>query len=560
MATTTTTPQPLIVKTSSDVRDDILRTIRNGLIEQGISNPQVTLTSDFGLIAAALGQEVTIPASNAVILANQGMPDTATGTDLDRILGFYNLTRRAASQSSGAIIASAGATSFVPLGSQLVDSSGNTFQVTIGGTYGNGAAIPVQSVNAGSSTNEDAGTSLTWSSPPPFFAPTAIVSTINPITGGEDVETDDVARTRLIAFLSNPPGGANPSQIIQWAQAADTSVQTAFVSCAARGPGTVDVVTVTYANSNDGYRDSNLLLLTNKIAPYIQGQLPQYVDGYVCTVQNYPMDISIGLSLPLPPSSIPSGPGGGWLDPAPLQVTTAKPAIRICDGYALSGQTSGVPQNTATSFWVDFPQPPQGGVQYSISYVSPETLTLYQGVTSGTYIPATNYGSISAYTTMWYVTVNSPFYFNANLNIIIQPGDWIFPSAVNTATYVTTMLTYIAGMGPGERTANTGLLPRAYRQPYDTTSGPYKLNSRIVKPIIDSGPEVYDGVLLFRGSYVNSGTTPTAPFVDYGTIVFNADPAYAVYAPPTTYNFFGTMQAPSNIFVPNNIGFYVSSQ
>ena len=553
---TTSVPQPLIVKTSTDVRDDILRTIRNGLIEQGISNPQVTLTSDFGLIAAALGQEVTIPASNAVLLANQAMPDTATGTDLDRILGFYNLTRRAASQSAGLIVATAIATSFVPLGAQLVDSSGNNFQVTIGGSYGNGALIPVQSVKAGSSTNEDAGTTLTWTSPPAFFSPTATVSSINPIQGGEDIETDDVARTRLIAFLSNPPGGANPSQIIEWAQASDPSVQTAFVSCAARGPGTVDVTVVTYANTSNGDRDENLLLLTNKIGPYIQGQLPQYVDGYICTVQNYGMDISIGLSLPLPPSAIPSGPGGGWLDPTPLQVTTAKPAIRVVDGYTLSGSTSGVPQNTATAFWVDFPSPPQGGVQYSISYISPETLTTYSAVTSGTYIAATSYPSLSTYTTMYYITCNSPMYYNSNTSTIIQPGNWIFPTAVNTATYVSTLISYLAGMGPGERTNVTGLLPRAYRQPADQTSGPYKLNSRIVKPIIDSGPEVYDGVLLFRGSYQSTGTTPTAAFVDYATLTFGSDPAYALYAPPTVYNYFSTMLAPSLIFVPNNIGLY----
>ena len=480
------TTQTLTVKSASEVRDDIIRTIRNGLIEQGISNPQVTLTSDFGLIAAALGNEVAVPANNCVLLADQAMPDTAVGANLDRILSFYGLTRRVASQSAGLIVATASASSFVPLAAQLVDQNGNQFQVTVGGSYGNGSLIPVQSVNAGSSTNQEAGATLTWASPPAFFAPTAAVSSINPITGGTDTETDAVARTRLIAFLSNPPGGANPSQIVEWAQAADPSVQTAFVSCAARGPGTVDVCVVGYANANDGDRDVNYLLLVNKIAPYIQGQLPQYADGYTCTVHNYPMDISIGLSLPLPPSAIPSGPGGGWLDPAPLQVTNAKPAIRVVDGYALSGSTAGVPVNTATSFWVDFPVAPAQGVQYSLSYVSPVTFTVYSGVTSGTYIPATNYGSLSSYTSMYYVTLNSPFYYNSNTNTIIQPGNYVFPTAANTATYVTTFLNYMASLGPGERTAVSGLLPRALRQPYDQTSGAYKLNTRLIKPIVCS--------------------------------------------------------------------------
>lgn len=552
----TTSSQKLTVKSVTDVRDDILRTIRNGLIEQGISNPQVTLNSDFGLIAAALATEVAVPANNAVLLADQAMPDTAAGEDLDRILGFYNLTRRPASQSAGLIVATASSPALVPVGSQLIDAAGIKFQVTVGGTYGNGSFIPVQSVNAGSNTNEDSGTTLTWASPPPFFAPTATVSTINPLSGGQDVEDDETARTRLLEFLANPPGGANPSQIVEFAQASDPSVQTAFVHCAARGPGTVDVVIAGYANTSNGGRDVNQLLLNNKIAPYIQGQLPQYADGYTCNVQNYPMDVSVGLSLPLPPTSIPSGPGGGWLDPAPLQVTGAKPAIRVCDGYALSGNNPSVPQNTATSFWVDFPITPVQGVQYSISYVSPVTLTLYSGTTSGTYTPATTYGSLSSYTTMYYVTVNSPFYSNSGTNAPIQKGNWIFPTAVNTQNYVNAFVAYMATLGPGERTNVSGLLPRALRQPFEQTSHAYKLNSRLVKPIIETGPEVYDGVVLFRGSYQDTGTAPTSAFVDYATKTFNADPAYALYAPPTTYNYFSTMKAPSFIFTPNNFGFY----
>ncbi len=552
----TTIPQPLIVKSSTEVRDDIIRTIRNGLIEQGISNPQVTLTSDFGLIASALGNEVAVPGNNTILIGDQGMPDTATGSDLDRLLGFYGLTRRTASQSSGLIVAVTSATSFVPFGAQLIDSAGNKFQVIQGGSYGNGAFIPVQSVNAGASVNQEAGVTLTWVAPPAFFSPTVTVSTINPLTGGTDTEDDDTARTRLLAFLSNPPGGGNASQIIEFAQDSDPSVKTAFVYSGARGPGTYDVSVVGYANENDGYRSVDNLLLTNKIAPFVQGQMPQFADGYITNVQNYPLDISIGLSLPLPPSAIPSGPGGGWIDPAPLQTTASKPAIRVIDGYALSGMDPTVPQNSATAFWVDFPVAPVSGIQYNISYMSPATFTLYSGTTSGTYTSATTYGSISSYTSMYYVTVNSPFYQNSNTNLPIQAGNWIFPSAVNMQTYVTAFLDYMATLGPGERTNVSGLLPRAFRQPFEQTSGPYKLNSRIVKPIIETGPEVYDGVLLFRGSYLNTGVVPTAVFKDYATITLNSDPAYALYAPPTTYNFFSTMQAPSLIFVPNNLGFY----
>lgn len=566
MASTNIVPTSLIVKSNTDIASDIRRTIYNGLIQFGLAtNPNVGVGSDWGIGAQAVANEVTVPSSNAIVLANQMMPDTATGTNLDRILGFYGLTRRPASQSFGSVIVpTVGNSSFIPAGTQLADSSGNLFSVITGGVYGTGSSINVASVSTGASVNEEGGTVLTWQKTPPYFPNTVTVSLTNPITGGQAVENDATASARLLSYLGNPPGGGNPSQIIKWAQASSPTIQTAFVYAAARGPGTYDVACVSYSGENgeDGYRNTNSTVIANQAAPYIQGQMPQFADGYICTVANYPMDIAIQISLPLPANAIPAGPGGGWLDAQPLSVSAAKPAIRVVDGYNLSGNTSGVPQNTATSFWVDFPVAPLNGVIYSVSYVSPVTQTLYQAQTSGTYIPATNYASISSYTSMYYITINSPFYQNSVTSTIIQAGNYIFPSAANTATYVSNLLSYFSTMGPGERVSNGNLIPRALRQPSQQITFPYKIDARMLKAIINSGPEVYDAIFgtvsgtTFYGSYLNSGTAPTSSFVPYTTLSLSSDPAYANSSPPTTYNYYGTMIAPANIFTPNNIGFF----
>ena len=559
MANNSIVPTTLIVKSSSDVAADIRRTIYNGLIQFGLAtNPNVSAGSDWGISAQALANEVTVASSNAILLANQGMPDTAAGLNLDRILGFYGLTRRPASNAYGSIIASAANSSFVSAGTQLADSSGNLFSVVTGGVYGNGSSINVKSVSTGAKANENAGTILTWQSVPPFFMGNAVVSSINPIAGGNDAENDAAARSRLLSYLQNPPGGGNPSEIIEWATASDPSVQTAFVYAAARGPGTYDVAVCAYAAElgENGDRSVDATVLANTIQPYIQGQMPQFADGLVVNVANYPMDIAIQISLPLPANAIPAGPGGGWLDSNPLSVTAAKPAIRVIDGYALSGMDPLIAQNTATSFWVDFPVAPISGVIYSISYMSPVTQTVYSAQTSGVYVQAS--GSLSAYPSMYYITINTPFYYDSASSpaVIIQPGNYIFPTASNTATYIANLLGYIGSMGPGERTAVPGLVPRALRQPPEQVVWNYKINSRMIKVIIESGPEVYDAIFGFIGSYLNTSTTPTAPFVSYNTLSTGSDPAYAQFAPPTTYNYYATMQAPANIFTPNNIGLY----
>lgn len=550
-------PPALTIKTASEIRDDQLRVIKNGLIQlQGATNPNVTVDSDFGLIATGLGNEVAIASNNAPLMGQQLMGDTATGADLDRILNYYGLQRRPASEAIGSVIVTSSASTLVAAGEQLQSSQGERYQVLTTGTYGNGSAIKVVSLDTGSDTNQAADTVLTWVAPPPYFAPTVTVSEIDPVSGGIDAEDDETARARFNAFLANPPGGGNPTQIIGWAQEADPEVQYAFVSPAARGPATVDVCVVGYATSSSKNRDLDSSLVINTVSPFVLGELPQFADGYVCTVSNYPIDVAISLSLPDPVTANPSGTGGGFLDPSPLQVTTAKPAIRIVDGYAISGSTSGVPQNTSTSFWIDCPIAPTSGVVYNISYLSPVDWNLYSGQTNGTLQAATSFPSLSSHTSLYYITVNVPFYQASAVNQIVQPGNWIFPTAVNTPVYVAAYLDYLSKVGPGERTTDPGLLPRAYRQPRENVSWNYKLNNRLLKPIVESGEEVFDGSILFRGS---SGTTDSSPFTDYGSLTLNGDPAYALYAPPTAYLNNGTALGPSYIFVPHNFGIYRES-
>jgi uncharacterized phage protein gp47/JayE len=548
-----TSQQDIIVKSASDIQSDILRTIKNGLIENGVTNPNVSPSSDFGIVSAALSNEIAIAENNVVVAGNALMGDTAIGSDLDRILAYYGLARRPASSAIGSLIVSASGSSLVPNGAQLLSPNGLRYRVLLGGIYGNGASIKIQALDTGSQTDLTGGTVLTWVSTPAFFAPQASVSITDPVTGGVDAEDDETARARLLARLASPPGAGNPSQLIGFAEDSDPSVQTAFVSAAARGPGTVDITVVGYATATSKNRNIDSTLFANVVSPNILGQIPQAMDGYAFNVTNYPIDIAITLSLPNPTTANPAGPGGGFLDPSPLQGTIARPALRVIDGYGASGNNVLVPSNTATSFWVELPIAPISGTVYNISYLSPVTWTLYQGTTNGVYKTTGSFTGGTDVANLYLLTVNSPFYQNATTGQIIQPGNWIFPTALNTATYVSAFLTYMAGLGPGERTTNPGLLPRAYRVPRETASWPYKLDNRLLKPIINSGDEVYDGALLFRGS---GGSTFGSGFIDYGSLTTNSDPAFALYAPQTAYLANGTALGPSFIFTPSNFGIY----
>jgi hypothetical protein len=569
------TPAPL--NSSLTVMNNILRVIKNGIIAAQVANgvtnpvaPDVGPASLAGLLARGVGNEVANATAYSQAAFNLQMPDTATGANLNRWLNIYNIPRRNASSSFGTVVGTTSPTSastFIPAGTQLTAPSGTRYQVQTSGTYGNGSTIPLIAIDTGSITNQEVGVTLQWVSTPAYFSSTVTVN--NALEGGVDAETDGVADSRLLAFFANPPSSGNPSQVIQNAGQSSTDVQTAFVYPAARLGATVDVTVVTAATSTSTSRALSTPILTNVVGPYISGLLPTSIDCLVTTVVDYPIDVCLFLSLPLAPTANPPGPGGGWLDPNPLVTTAAKPFIRVVDGYALSGNTSGVPQNTSNAFWVDVANyansAPVQGFQYNFSYLSPTDLTLYQGTTNGTFTQGSNYASLSGYPSLYYLTFNNPFYDNATLGTVVKPGAVIFPSAAKTATYIQQLLAYLTTLGPGERTNNPLLTSRALRQPPEATAYNYKINDRVVKPVLNN-PEVYDGTLNYLGIYCNSGftpvpngesITPSTLFVPYNTITTNADTAYAASAPPTAFLANGNSAlGPSYIFVINNLAIY----
>src|SRR5580692_11251347 len=90
-------------KSASQVRDDYLRTLKNGLIALGIPTPNIGPGSDDYIRATALGNEIAVGQANNVILADQLVPDTAGSSYLDRWLALFDLSRRPAIGSSGLI-------------------------------------------------------------------------------------------------------------------------------------------------------------------------------------------------------------------------------------------------------------------------------------------------------------------------------------------------------------------------------------------------------------------------------------------------------------------------
>jgi hypothetical protein len=520
MASPSTPLYTLVVKDNVTIRDDILRTIANGLISLGITNANTGPGSDYFIIATAFANEVCVPGANSVVTADQLCPDTASGPYLDRWLTTFGLSRNPATQSFGNVTLAISTTStLVVANSELTDSNGLRYEVTTGGTYLNGAQVPVISVDTGSATNHANGDILTWVTPPAYSAPTVSVGLPNGtdgIEGGNDSEADDdePPRARLMARLQNPPKGGNSADISGWASASTPDVQACFVYPALLGPSTTFFAVCAAPqqsgtmSSTSKNRDLPSALITGTILPYVQGNLPEHCLCVGASIVNQPVDLAILLSLPAAPTASPPGPGGGWLDGTPWPPSVGGAAPVVLTSYVNS-----------TQFTVNATTAPTAGVSH-ISWVSPLNWQLY----SATVLSVT--GTSGAYA----IVIDTPMPG-------ITTGNAIFPQAVQQANYLTAILAAFAVMGPGEwLSSSSSLFKRAFRHPLPGLTYPSGLTATMLKQVINAGVEVLDANWIYR-----SATAPTVPS--------------SVTVDPTTQLL--TSTAPS-LLVPRNLSWYAA--
>lgn len=470
-------PISITVKTAEEIRDDYLRTVKEGLINLGIQNPNVSEGTLDYIRGTALGQFGALLYQNVALKADAQMPDTAQGEDLIRLANIYNLSLRSAGPSSGPIVLDATVTTniLIPTGSQLIDDKGLSYEVAVGGSYSDGEEIQIIAIDTGAATNLAVGVTLRWVSPPPFVSPTALVGS-GGLIGGVDQETYEGLRTRILEKIRNPPGGGNWSQLNQTAEDSTVAVQKSFAFPAANGPATVHLAVVTAPTETDKTRDVNSVVLSTTVTPAVSAVVPEYFELLVTTVQNQSADVAINISIPSATTASPAGPGGGWINGTPWPT------------YAVLGYSAVTAVTSSTQFTIQCDSNPTANVT-QICWLNPSNWTLYRGVVTG-------FTGTSPSVT---ITVDEPF-------TGIAAGNFIFPDAELMQDYVNTLLDAFANLGPGQKTNLSGLLPRAFRRPLTTESWPSDLNDQVLRRLTDN-----NDTILSAGYNHRSTTTPSLP-------------------------------------------------
>jgi uncharacterized phage protein gp47/JayE len=501
-----------VTKTPVQRRDDILRVLKVGLQSLGIPNPNVGPGSDYWILATGIANELSVVDANTTLLADQLMPDTAAGAQLDRILAIYGQARRAAQGSIGVVQLQTNQTSGVPIpaGQQLTDTSNLRYQTVVSGTYGSAYPnniVSIQAVDVGFATNHANGDRLRWVEAPPFSDQFAIVGTpggADGLSNGSDSEAndDETPRARLLALLAGQtaPMAGNWAHVAMLCAQSSPRVQAGFVYPAAQGPASMHfAVTAPIARNAQGAitsmnRDVDATTLNNVVVPYVQGLLPEHVAVTGTTVTNQNTDIAIVLSLPSAPNASPAGPGGGWLDGTPWP-------------SSISGTTPVTVTSTVDTqhFTVNATTAPIVGASH-IAWLSPSNWTLYTA----------NVTAVSGSSGSYNLTLDTPMPGISN-------GNYIWPQSANQQIYVNALLQAFGLMGPGEKDASFAF-NRDFRHPQPSVVWPYSLGGPILRALTNAGPEVFSASFIYQ-----LASTPTVP---------------------------GTITSPPNILVPRNVAFY----
>lgn len=549
------------------------------------------------------------------VLTNSKLIDTATGSDLDRVANDFGLQRRGATSATGFIQLVASVSQVLIAGKTLTGPNGLQYQVTTTGVYNPNQNVPVNSVDTGTQANLGIGNILTWTSPQANMQSTCLVSIA--ITGGADSEDDDTLRSRLYLTLQSPPQMGNDQQVVTVAGSVDSIIQQAFVYSNFNGAGTQLVALTGYQTTSYIGRDIPHLQLDGYVKPYgvqqlqpglllqntgpgngplsfgayntytsylnnlgqnlsadtnaIYGQLPGPIANpyatVITTVNNLPTDVAAVMTLPYPVGAGTNGFGNGWEDFTPWPVPDG---YYVNDGYCKVTAVQGVGTVVGgqTGFGLTIRAPSSGtyhtnppfnsSLAYSNSTPTPGT-THVQWVNRSDLqdagwlvVTATVLGAQDNGNDTWNVVLDTPLVFGPGGTDFygsqavwtdgyehagVAVGDFIFPASVNAQNYLNTLMQQYALLGPGQVTSSQGLLVLgASRYPSANAQFPNVVGVQAERALVSQNNEVY-AASVNSSSFV-AGAQP------------NLGAAYnTAYSPPS-------VNAPPNIFVPRNIGFY----
>lgn len=170
-------------------------------------------------------------------IARQAVPFTSTDEHLEGWAALKGVTRKAAQPAVGTIVVTGTAGRTVPAGSTFLRGDGFGYVATADATLvGTAGAVFVRAIAVGAAGNAVDGTAFTLAQS--ISGVNAAGQATGPVTGGDDIETDDALRGRMLAAYASPPQGGSAGDYQEWALAVP-GVTRCWVLPNGMGPSTI---------------------------------------------------------------------------------------------------------------------------------------------------------------------------------------------------------------------------------------------------------------------------------------------------------------------------------
>ncbi|MDD9911665.1 MAG: baseplate J/gp47 family protein [Alphaproteobacteria bacterium] len=222
----------------------------------------------------------------------QILPDTADAEHLERHASIWGITRKAASYATGNLDFTGIDGAVIPESTQLQRSDGVEFFTTAEGTIASGtAAVAVRCQEAGAIGNASTGAKFSLVSPLENVDTEALADASS-LVGGEDTETDDSLRARIMERIQEPPHGGNANDYKAWAKEI-AGVTRAWVFPSQNGIGTVGVAFVMDDNEGSIIPSAQEV---QTVQDHVDEQRPVTADVTVFAPTAVALDLSITLS------------------------------------------------------------------------------------------------------------------------------------------------------------------------------------------------------------------------------------------------------------------------
>lgn len=488
--------------TADELRSQMLAEVRWMYSRRGLT-VNVAEGSELYIRYTVIANRVCIALANNEIAVENASPLTAQGDDLIAIASRFGVIQRPASSAAGYVTIGVGGPAgthvTIPTGFIATSPSGIQYETTSAPTVADGEPVEVQAKSGGAETDCAAGTVLTWDDASIGLLVQTCTVAASGISGGHDADGVEDVRRRLLRKLKMPAVGGNSASICEWAEESSSAVDVAFCYPAARGPSSYDVAIM----STD---TSAVLSLTtiNAAAANIQANMPGSENINTTSVTEQYVDVVIDASLPLPMSA--GGAGGGWRDAAPWP-SDADAAHRYAEILSLPTATSIRVNSTAAD-------PPAAGKHIAI-----------WNPTGG----ADLLGEMVEFLIKTVTPVGPPHYdleldCTTSALTFVAAGMLVSAAATNLSQYARAFRDAMALLGPGEKSDNPDIIPRALRVPGPDVEFPSDITSLLLSSVSAQFAPIKD--LSYADRYEHgTGQSGTGLFTARSSPSIPADPS-----------------------------------